>query len=266
MEELQQRRVEICRLEPQFALVELDDAIAFVHDRGLVTLTPCCSLPSLFAACHEEPHSPGKPGYGRYPKTRWWWGGALAEAEHVTATKLHGGKTLYLAPRLVDVVAPLCLESLADAKTGRFGEDAARIVGVLEAAGPSTTDDFKEELGLDARRYQRARTALEKHGAVLSRHVTVDADTGGHRHLSELRLWEHVPPRASATIDDRLIELLVAAVSAAVVLPKADARRAFTWTVPQPVVERAVGEGRVMRPTPDTLAVSSLTTPEAVVP
>jgi hypothetical protein len=254
-EGLERRRVTACRLDPRLALVELDDAVAFVADRGLLTLTPCCALPSLFGACHEEPHSPGKGGYGQYPRTRWWWGGALADTAGVTATKLHRGKTLYLAAGVVEMVAPLCAGALDEAMNGGLGGDAQRVVELLAAAGPSTTDDLKDELGLDAKRYQRAKAALERQGAVLSRGLTVETAGGGHRHVSELRIWDRPAGRRARIQGDLLVDLLVAVVTAAVVLPEADARRAFSWPISEAVVEQAVADGRVVRAGPATLAL-----------
>ena len=246
--DLEARRTEACRLDPALALDRLDEAVTFLDERGLLTLTPCCSLPSLFGACHEEPHSPGKPGYGQYPRTRWWWGGALAETPGVVPAKIHQGKTLYLSGRLVGLVDPLARAETAHAEAGEHGPVAARITAHLAAAGPSTTDDLKLELGLDPRAYQRGRRALERRGVVVSRHVTVDAAGGGHRHLAELARWDQlVDTLSDMTADEALAQLLVAAVEAAVVLPAREARQAFAWPIPEAMVDDAVTAGRVVR-------------------
>ena len=66
MEELAERRAIACRLSPDRALlVTLEEAEAFLLERGLLTLTSSDSaLPSLFGACHEEPYAPGVRGFG----------------------------------------------------------------------------------------------------------------------------------------------------------------------------------------------------------
>lgn len=226
-----ERRVEACRLDPARRLIELEDALSFLHDRGMLTLTPCCALPSLFGACHEEPHSPGKRGYGTWPKTRWWWGGAVAAADGVIVAKLHRGKNLYLSSRVADLVDPLCREEVARARDGAYGEDPRRLLEHLVAAGPATTDDIKVELGFDAKQHQRARAALEKRGAVLSTGLTVDTGSeGGHLHTSELRVWDHVV--ATAAPADPRPALLAAVVAAAVVIHEREARRALQWDLP----------------------------------
>src|SRR5262245_57802612 len=105
--EWQARRTELCRLAPAFALQTTDDALAFLAERKMLTLTPSSALPSLFGACHEEPHSPGKGGYGQYPRTRWWWGGWLSHEPDVVTTKLARGRQLFLERALAERIAPL---------------------------------------------------------------------------------------------------------------------------------------------------------------
>jgi hypothetical protein len=244
---LEQRRIEACRLRPDRALGTFAEAETFLEERGLLTLTPSCSLPSLFGACHEEPHSPGKGGYGDYPKTRWWWGGALEASDAALATKLHRGKTLFLARRVVGLVDPLCRAEVARAAAGDHGTAVARAVAHLRAAGPSTSDDLKQELGLGAPEYQKVKRRLEMSGIAVSRHLEVAAANGGHRHVSELSLWDQVVAPANAPSDDALRALLVAAVDAAVVAPEKEARAWFTWKIAPALVDDAVECGELAR-------------------
>jgi hypothetical protein len=254
LEELENRRLRLCRLDPEFALHEFEEAGAFLEDRGLLTLTACCSLPNLFGACHEEPASPGRPGFGQWPKTRWWWGAALEESPDVTTTKLHRGKTLYLAQRLVDLVDPLCRLETARADAGGYGEEAARVMAHLASAGRSTTDDLKLELGLETRGYQRVRRLLECRGAILSRSVTIETASGGHRHMSEITRWDQVVDKSSLDPEEAVARLLGAVVDAAVLIPESEARRALTWTVSKEVLERSIDDGRVRRVSLNVLA------------
>lgn len=245
---LQRRREQACRLQSEFALDTFADAEAFLADRGLLTLTATCSLPSLFFACHEEPHSPGKAGYGQYPKTRWWWGGALEQSDDALATKLHRGKTLFLSRRLVAVVDPLCRDELDRAAVGARGDEVQRVVAQLRAAGPSTSDDIKTELGLGAKEFQRVKKTLEASGAVVGRHLEVEAANGGHRHVSELSLWDQVVATSSSrTAEDALRALLVAGVHAAVVAPEREVRTWFGWKIAPAVIDDAVQRGEITR-------------------
>jgi len=79
LRELQERRAYECRLSPDRALETLDDAEAFLLDRGMLTRTTDSTLPSLFGACHEEPYVTGGRGFGSWPKTKFPWFGELAE-------------------------------------------------------------------------------------------------------------------------------------------------------------------------------------------
>jgi hypothetical protein len=237
------RREFDCRLTPDRALQTIDDASAFLEDRGLLTLTPDCALPSLFGACHEEPWSDA-PGFGTWPKTKYWWGVALP----ARATKLHKGKTLFVTDRVARAIAPLCLWELAAAREGRHGDEERRFVEHLEAAGPSTTEELKEELALDARSFKRARARLERIGAVVSRGLIYELE-GRHHHTSEHRLWD-VP--ADGNRDDALCELFVAGVRAAVLAPEREAVRWFSWRVP----EQALADERVAHPEPGWVAAA----------
>ena len=45
----------------------------------MLTLTQDSAIPSLFAATHEEAYDATKTGFASWPKTKWSWGGELAE-------------------------------------------------------------------------------------------------------------------------------------------------------------------------------------------
>jgi hypothetical protein len=51
---LLERRAFECRLTPDRALESPDEAETFLLDRGLLTRTTDCALPSLYEACHER--------------------------------------------------------------------------------------------------------------------------------------------------------------------------------------------------------------------
>jgi hypothetical protein len=70
IDELRDRRVFECRLDPDRALRSVDEAEEFLRDRGLLTRTADCALPSFYEACHEEAYKPGTPGFGDWPRTK----------------------------------------------------------------------------------------------------------------------------------------------------------------------------------------------------
>jgi hypothetical protein len=248
--EWQARRTELCRLAPAFALQTTDDARAFLADRRMLTLTPSSALPSLFGACHEEPYAPGKRGYGRYPRTRWWWGGWLAHEPNVVTTKFARGRQLFLDLELAQRIAPLPRHELARVDAGELGPDAAALASLLADAGVVTVDDVKAALGWNAPRLRRVRNAVERTGAVLSLGAREDIDDdGGHRHTAELRRWDDVvePSDHEGSADDALAELMLAGIRAAVIAPEAEARSWFSWKAPASAVDRLVDEGRLER-------------------
>jgi hypothetical protein len=248
VDELHEHRQVALRLQPELALESLVDAEAFVRERGVVTLTPSCSLPSLYGACHEEPYKPGGKGFAGYPKTKWPWGFELRQRPGIHWLRLLRGTGVFLTDEVAALADPLCRAALADAE--REGGNAERLVAHLGSAGPSLLDEIKEELGLSAGALRGVRARVERVGAVVSRQVVLDRD-GRHRHTSELRRWDQLEvPRG----DGGLGSLLVAAVRAAVVAPEREARGWFSWPAPEGLVDGLVAEGRLSRPEAGWLA------------
>ena len=251
--ELGRQRVRLCRLTPARALATLEEAELFLLDRGMLTLTADSALPSLFGATHEPPFARGKPGFGTYPKTKWWWGGALGQLSGVVPTKLHRGKSLFLSQRVAGLADPLCRAELAAAVSGELGESGQRIVEHLETAGPSLVEELKDELGLDARTLRAARQKLEACGAVSSASVRLTTKSGSHIHSSRLTRWDQLVPASRATRAEALAELTVAGVHAAVLASRTEVARWFAWRIDAPMVDDLLASGR-LRAVGDALA------------
>jgi hypothetical protein len=266
LEELDRRRAEACRLVPERALATVDEAREFLRDRGMLTLTPDCSLPSLFGACHEEPYEPGGRGFATWPKTKWWWGGALAAQPGVFSVRLHRGKGLFLTEETAACADPLCRTELAHADEGNHGSEAQRLVRHLAEGGPAAVEELKDELGFTAKELRTLRTRLERIGAVVAMDLRVDAKSGGHRHTSELYRWDQIFP-APARRSGGLAELLVAGIRAAVVAPEREVRSWFSWPVAETDVHELVEAARIVRPAPGVLsATETASAPAPAVP
>ncbi len=287
--ELQRARAHACRLTPDRALQTLEEAVAFLAERGMLTLTPSCSLPSLFGACHEEPYLAGGHGFASWPRTKWWWAGALATQPGVYALSILQGKRLFLSQATVALVDPLCRGELATAERGDFGPEAQQLVGYLAAAGSSRLDEITAELGIERAGLRALRTRLERVGAVVSRTVSVPAATGGERETSELARWDHWfpdPPeahpeahphdrlqgaanesrapepeaasaQAAAARRNALAALLVAGVRAAVAMPKQEVAQWFSWRVSADLLDEVIVAGQVQEPHPGWLTATS---------
>jgi hypothetical protein len=244
--ELQERRAHDLRLTPDRALGSLDEAAEFLGDRGLLTRTPDCALPSLYEALHEDPYAPGRRGFGEWPATKWPWFGELADREGVYALKIHRGKHVILSEGVAALADPILRSELVRLRAAEA--DWALLLDHLAAAGPSELDDLQVELGLRPKDLKAIRHPLERCGAVVSRSLAVSAARDGHLHTSELARWDQVYPEPSGS--GGLEDLLVAAVRAAVVAPEPELRTWFSWRWlwRRELVDELVAEGRLWRP------------------
>jgi hypothetical protein len=250
--DLRSRRAFECRLDPARALRSVDEAAAFLADRGILTRTAACALPSLFGACHEPGYRPGRGGFADWPATAYPWFGAIAAGDGVVELAVQAGRKVLLTRSMAALADPVCRAELGRAEAG--GGDPAALLRHLHSAGPSPIDDLKVELGWDAGRLRRARRPLERSGAVASRNVTLPAAGGGHVHTSVLVRWDHVLPEPAHT--GSLPDLIAACVRAVVLVPEPELRTWFSWS-PKPGAEMLAGliaEGRIVRPEPGWLA------------
>lgn len=249
LSELQARRAHDCRLTPDRALETIDDAAAFVRDRGLLTRTTDCALPSLHEACHEEPYRPGAGGFGEWPATKYVWGFRLARRDDVYALKIHRGKTLFLGAEAAALADPVCRAELERMEAA--DEGWAMLLRHLGEMGPSLAEDVRAELGLTPKELKALRSPLERCGALVGRFFQVDDDW-----VTELVRWDHLYPEPSGR--GGLDELVVAGVRAAVVCPEPEPKRWFSWSWrwERDLVDRLVRDGRLVRPEPGWLALA----------
>jgi hypothetical protein len=249
---LQAKRAHDCRLTPDRVLETLDEAEGFLRDRGLLTRTTCCSFPSLFEACHEDPYAPDKPGFGQWPRTKWGWSFALARRPGVYALKIHHRrKTLYVTEEVAQLIDPIVRDELERMRTA--DPDWALVLDHLAAAGPSTSDDLKAELGLKPRELKAILYPLELCGTVVARAIE-PTDEGTVEGFEYVR-WDDVfpDPAPSATGPE---DLIVAGVRAAVLATEREVPGWFPWKwrFEPGLVDRLVSEGRLSRPAPGWLA------------
>jgi hypothetical protein len=254
LDDLQQRCAFECRLTPDRALETLDDAGAFLRDRGMLTRTTDSALPSLFEACHEEPYQAGGRGFASWPRTKYPWFWELAQLDDVYEVSIHRGKSLLLTEQVAALADPICRAELD--RNAAADRDAAVLLRHLGDAGPSELEDLKLELGWGGSRLRGARAPLERIGAVVSHGVTLPAAGGGHVHSSVLARWDQAFPTPSG--HGGLEELVVAGVRAAVVAPETELARWFSWRWlwDDGLVDRLVDAGRLDRPERGWVAVA----------
>src|SRR5229473_2965083 len=226
--ELRERQTFECRLTPDRALRTLEEAEAFLRDRGLLTRTADCALPSLHGACHEDPYQPGSPGFATWPATKWPWFGELAGRGY-PVTAVHRGKNLLISGEVTRLLDPICRAEITRMRAADPGW--RRLLDHLAVAGPSTIDDLRTELRLKRQELNALRAPLERCGAIVSRSLQMNAGQR-HVHSSELARWDQVCPGTSGTDADprrALRELVMAGLGAAVIAPERELRRWFSW-------------------------------------
>jgi hypothetical protein len=256
LSELRERRAYECRLTPDRALETLDAAAEFVRDRGLLTRTTDCSLPSLHEACHEEPYKSGAGGFAEWPRTKWWWGFELARRDDVCAVKIHRGKTLFLSKAAAALADPICRAELQRMESA--DEDWAALLRHLGNMGPSLAEDVQLELGLKPKELKATRSPLERCGAVVARMVPVGE--GHDDWVTELARWDQLHPEPAQKPRERggLDEFVLAGVRAAVVCPEREPKRWFSWTWrwDDGLIDRLIDDGRLVRPEPGWLTAA----------
>ncbi len=246
LDDLQGRRANDCRLTPDRALQSLDEAEAFLRDRGLLTRTTDSALPSLYDACHEVAYKPGSGGFGEWPRTKWPWFGELAERGHLVVA-VHRGKNLLVTDEVAAVLDPICRAEIERMRAADPEWD--RLLDHLAVAGPSNIEDLYVELGLKPKELKRLRSPLERCGAVVARSLEVTAGQG-HAHSSELVRWDDVyAGPGDGNVRQAFQELLLAGVRAAVVAPQRELKRWFSWQWywDDTLVEDLVRDGRLRR-------------------
>ena len=243
--ELEEQRAHECRLTPSRALETLEEAEEFLRDRGLLTRTSDCSLPSLFEACHEEPYARDSPGFGQWPATKFPWFGMLGARGHLILA-VHRGKSLLVTEEIADLLDPVCRAELARMEAA--DEGWGRLLRHLADAGPSELADLQTELTLTPKELKSLRSPLERCGAVVARSIVYEDP---HRHTSLLLRWDQAHPEPSGATHPRqaLGDLICAGVRAAVVAPERELARWFSWRWywDDALVGELVDAGRLVR-------------------
>lgn len=246
--DLERRRTIECRLTPDRALTTLEEAAAFLSERGMLTRMPDSALPSLFGACHEEPAQADSPGFGQWPKTKWIWSFQLTSRFGAVLTKLHRGKSLYLSVEAARIFDPLVRRAIADAE----GDDA-QLLDHLARHGAAMPEDIEVELGWDRSRLKRARNRLERVGAIVSDGLVFENATSWY--FAPMRRWDQVIAKSTQTGEPNS-EVVLAGVRAALIAPESNIRTWFSWPVPSGTIDRLLRAGRLIRPRPGWVAIA----------
>ncbi|MGO9559947.1 MAG: hypothetical protein ACLPYW_12805 [Acidimicrobiales bacterium] len=242
--------------------MDIAEAAEWLADRGVVTRTVDCALPSLFEACHEEAYVEGGVGFASWPRTKWSWAGTLGERDDVFVLKIHNGKNVFLTPETLALADPICRAEMVRMRA----DDPvwARLLDYLADVGPAVLSTVQEELGLRPPELKALRYPLERCGALVSRQLVLEADAGGgHEHTSQIARFDQLVPAVKGSDRDpaaAFAELVVAGVRAAVVAPERELGRWFSWRwyFDAGLVDRLVSEDRLSRPAPGWVSTGNI--------
>jgi hypothetical protein len=224
--ELRERREFECRLTPSRALASLDEAEDFLRDRGMLTRTADCAVPSLYEACHEESYQPGGKGFASWPATKWPWFSLLGDRGH-PIVMVHRGKNLLVSADTARLLDPICRAEIERMRACDQG--SRRLLDHLAQAGPSNTEDLCTELNLNRQELKALRARLERGGAIVSYSPLMTREE--HGRPTELARWDQVHPSAAGEVDpvSAFGDFITAAVRSAVVAPEREVGRWFSW-------------------------------------
>ena len=183
-----------------------------------------------------------------WPATKWPWFGELAGRGHLIAA-VHRGKSLLACGAVARLPDPICRAEITRMRAADRGW--GRLLDHLAAAGPSSIEDLRAELGLKRQELKALRAPLERCGAIVSRTLHVTAGQG-HQHSSELARWDQACQGSGGTGEDPVAafrDLIAAAVRAAVLAPETELRRWFSWPWYRAgsLVDDLIGQGQLRR-------------------
>src|SRR5260370_6555722 len=170
----------------QVANFSVHSRLSVVRAVHQCVLSADCALPSPYEACHEDPYKPGGAGFATWPATKWPWFGELAERGYLVAA-VHRGKNLLVTGEVARLLDPICRAEIKRMRAADRGW--GRLLDHLAAAGPSSIDDLRTELGLRRQELKSLRAPLERCGAIVSRTLHVPAGQG-HQPSSALARWD----------------------------------------------------------------------------
>ena len=163
-------------------------------------------------------------------------------------TAVHRGKSLLVCGAVARLLDPICRAEITRMRAADRGW--GRLLDHLAAAGPSSIEDLRAELGLKRQELKALRAPLERCGAIVSRslHVTAGQE---HQHSSELARWDQAY-QGNGTGEDPVAafrDLITAAVRAAVLAPENELQRWFSWQWywTDSLVDDLIGQGRLRR-------------------
>ena len=236
-------RVRDHRLKPSLRLRTKEDAIGFIHDRGLVSFFGGNELPSFISAVLGRSWKPSKKGFAGWNE---WWsvkisGQPIASASReiearndILASRLFRRTKTLVSSKVWQSLDPVVRHHRELLEKGEILSDfERRLLRTIEREKSIRTDHLRKTLRLEAKennsRFHRALTSLENYALIVG---VEDPAPEKHLHANRWQTWESKTggaTRAQLSYEEGLAELLEITINACVIAPENEVAKWFPW-------------------------------------
>jgi len=255
-------RVREHRLKPALRLRTVEDAVDFIHARGIVSMLGGNELPGLVSALMGREWKPTGKGF-----TSWldWWSiqisgknaghlvADMGRRNDIIATRIFRNSKTFVSNRLWPTLDPIIrhYQGLAE-KRKILSQLEWKILQTLGEKGPTRTDRLRPILKLEGKqhtsRFHGALTQLENHGLIMGYE---DPKPEKHLHASIWHLWGQrvsLPDTPAFTREKALADLLEKTIDACVFAEEKQLRKWFGWNGDlMNAKNELVAKGRILR-------------------
>ena len=257
-------RVQEHRLKPELRLRTVEDAVDFIHARGLVSMLGGNELPGLVSALMGREWKPTGKGF-----TSWldWWSiqisgenaghlvADMARRNDIVATRIFRNSKTFVSNKLWPILDPIIRHYQDLAKNRKiFSQLEWTILKILEEKGPTRTDRLRTALRLEGKlhtsKFHRTLSQLESHGLIAGYE---DPKPERHLHAAIWRLWsQRVSLEKSATpYATALAELLERTLDSCIFAREKGVEKWFRWNgEPMKTKDELVNRGKILRAGP----------------
>jgi len=243
LKKAQTLRVQEHRLRPALRLKTVEDAVDFIHARGIVSMLGGNELPGLVSALMGREWKPTGKGF-----TSWldWWSiqisgknaghlvAEMARRNDIIATRIFRNSKTFVSNRLWPILDPIVrhYQDLAG-KRKILSQLEWKILQTLGEKGPTRTDGLRTVLKLEGKQhtssFHRAVNQLERLGIIMGYE---DPKPERHLHASIWHLWGQrvgLQEKTAITRETALAEMVERTLDASIFAREEEVRKWFSW-------------------------------------
>jgi len=258
-------RVQEHRLKPELRLRTVEDAVDFIHARGLVSMLGGNELPGLVSALMGREWKPTGKGF-----TSWldWWSiqisgknaghlvADMARRNDIVATRIFRNSKTFVSNKLWPILDPIIrhYQDLAGKRKILSGVEW-KILQSLGEKGPTRTDRLRTTLKLEGKQntsgFHGALNQLERLGIIVGYE---DPKPEKHLHASIWHLWGQrvgLQEKPAITRERAQAELVERTLDASIFAREKEVRKWFSWNGElMKTKDELVTKGRILREGP----------------